>query len=234
MYTRIDASEVQIWTTRLDVPESEAMTYAELLSPDERERAARFVFEKDRRSFYRARGTLRFLLADYLGIPGEALLFRYSARGKPQLTIRNDLRFNVSHSGGLAIFAFTGGCDIGVDVERVRHMESMNRIAERFFSQEECMELLSVSEGEKPAAFFRCWTRKEAYIKATGEGLSTPLDSFQVAFNDAEDARLIQINNDACEALRWSLHNLTLSHGYVGCVAYRDSRRVLRMMPPVG
>ncbi len=215
VYTRLHLQDIHVW--RYEPADSETSI---ILSDDERQRAARFVFEKDQRFFAACRSALRVLLGRYLERRAEDISFVYSERGKPRVAGESDLRFNVSHSGGLAIFAFTLGCELGVDVEMVKPVAEMDRIAQRFFCQEEFSELVNLPENEKPDAFFRCWTRKEAYIKATGDGLSAPLDQFQVTFGAQEDARFVHINHDKTRAAQWTLQALHLDSPFVGALAY--------------
>ena len=223
MYTRLNSSEIHVWR-RLPQNSDADVT---VLSEDERERVARFIFEKDRQFFAACRATLRLLLQGYLDVPAADIKFSYSERGKPKLLFETDLQFNVSHSGGLAIFAFTHGCEPGVDVEKHKPMSDLQNIARRFFCAEECAQLTAQPEYERADAFFRCWTRKEAYIKATGDGLSAPLDQFQVTFLKDDDCRFVHINGDKKEASRWTLQNLELDAGFAGAVAYRDEKRRL-------
>jgi len=223
VYTRLDSREVHVWQltpANWELPD--------VLSADEKLRAARLVFEKDRRFHAACRGALRMLLGHYLEIRAEDIEFVYSGNGKPRVAGETDLRFNVSHSGGMAVFAFTLGCDLGVDVELVRPVPEINNIARRFFCPEECSQLVAMTSEEKPAAFFRCWTRKEAYIKATGDGLSAPLDQFRVTFGAAEKAEFVHINHSREEAARWTLRNLSLDSRYVGALAHLGTPKEVR------
>jgi 4'-phosphopantetheinyl transferase len=198
-----------------------------VLSEDERERAARFIFEKDRQFFAACRATLRVLLQGYLDVAAADIVFSYSKRGKPKVTFETDVEFNVSHSGGVAVFAFARGVDIGVDVEKVKPIAELENIARRHFCAQECAQLIAQPEHERADAFFRCWTRKEAYIKATSDGLSAPLDQFQVTFLKDVECRFVHINGDEEEASRWALQNLELPAGFAGAVAYRGEKRKL-------
>ena len=174
------ADEVHVWRLTLDRPPER---FLELLEPDEVERANRFYFERDRKHFVVARGFLRLLLGWYLHAGPKQLQFAYGAWGKPSLAnefCESQLRFNMSHSHGVALYAVTQGREIGVDVEHVRAYFAGDYIARRFFSPHEVGDLRGLPEDDRVSAFFRCWTRKEAYIKATGRGMSQPLDGFDV------------------------------------------------------
>jgi 4'-phosphopantetheinyl transferase len=143
------------------------------------------------------------------------------------------LNFNASHSGGLAVFAFTFGCEISVDVEQVRSLSDMQDIVSRFFCLEEAAELISLPAGERERAFFLCWTRKEAYIKAVGDGLSVPLNGFRITVRPDGPARFLHIRNDEIAAEFWALHNLELTPAYAGALAYRDAPRSVLLRPVI-
>ena len=167
------------------------------------------------------------LLGHYLNSPPGDIQFSYGAKGKPSLAVSARVQFNMSHSGDLAMFAFTLDCEIGVDVEAIRPMPDMEVVAERFFCAEETAELMSLPAGQRDDAFFLCWTRKEAYIKATGEGLSTPLDAFRVTLRPGEPARFVHFALDPVAAQAWSLHDLKPALQYAAALAYRDAPRPL-------
>ena len=203
-----------------------------LLEPEERDRAARFRFDHLQHAFILARGGLRVLLGCYLGVCPAAVQFTYGSKGKPTLS-GGSVEFNVSHSGGLAVFAFTFGCEIGVDVEQIRSLPDMLEIASQFFCVEETAELMALPAGERERAFFLCWTRKEAYIKATGDGLSAPLDSFRVALRPGAPARFVHFKHDASAAASWTLHDLSLTPAHAGALAYRDAPRSVLVQPVI-
>ncbi len=164
--------QVQVWAVRLEASEQRFSDCSSWLSHDETARAARFHFEEHRRAFVLGRGVLRAILGGILETPPGQILFSYGPKGKPGLADPNSpLRFNVSNSGDLAVFCLAEGCDIGIDVEQVRPIPDMDRIAARFFAPEEASELMGLPEADRPRGFFNCWTRKEAYIKAVGDGL---------------------------------------------------------------
>jgi 4'-phosphopantetheinyl transferase len=218
---------VHIWPVSIEGPVAVVDQFRSLLSADETARAARFRFEHLQHSFILARGALRILLGRYLNTSPRDLGFRYGAKGKPALTAPASLQFNASHSCDLALFAFTMDCELGVDIEAVRFMADMEDVARRFFCAEETAELMALSPGQRDQAFFLCWTRKEAYIKATGEGLSAPLDAFRVTLRPGESARMIHLGRDAIAAQAWTLHDLTPDPRYAAALAYQDSPRPL-------
>jgi 4'-phosphopantetheinyl transferase len=222
--------QVHVWPVTLEAPDAVVERYRGLLNADERARAARFHFDKLRRSFTLARGALRVLLGRYRKVAAGEIQFRYGARGKPALAAASRLHFNASHSGTLALFAFTLDCEIGVDVEHVRPRSAMEDIAQRFFSADETAALMALSEQERGRAFFDCWTRKEAYIKATGDGLAAPLDSFSVSLDPAECARFVRLP-DGAPADSWSLNGLTVDPRYAAAVAYPGASRTLEVRP---
>ncbi len=221
--------DLHVWYGLVDAFSPDIPRLQEVLSSDERERAGRFHFEKNRGEYVLSRGRLRILLASYIGAsPGE-LCFRYSTHGKPDLNTAARaaaLSFNVSHTEGIAVFAFAWNRKVGVDVERVRKNFDAEQIAERFFSATERLALRNLPEEQRHEAFFRCWTRKEAYIKAIGEGLSHPLHQFDVSLTPGEPAVLLGTRPDTAEAGRWLLREIPLPTNYIGAVALEaDSGR---------
>lgn len=211
--------EVHVWAAPLDLAEDDVARLADLLSADERERARRFVFERDRRRFICGRGTLRSILATYLNIEARALAFAYSPRGKPSLTSGEGLKFNLGHSGDLMIAGVTRECEIGVDVELIRPMEDAEEIANRFFSEREASGLRASPASERDGAFFNLWTRKEALLKATGEGLSESLNQVEVSFLAGDPARVIGMPRGHVTADQWTLVELNPAAGFVGALA---------------
>ncbi len=214
--------EVHVWRAALNVQASHVQCLRRTLTADERSRAERFHFQKDREHFIVARGLLRAILGRYLDVEPSQLRFSYSPYGKPSLARESgsgDLCFNVSHADGLALYAVTRGRQLGVDIERVRADLADEQVAERFFSQQELAELRTFSGSMRSQAFFNCWTRKEAYIKARGEGLSLPLDQFDVSLAPGGPAALLSTAGNPQEAFRWSLRELNPGSGYVAALA---------------
>jgi 4'-phosphopantetheinyl transferase len=230
---RLGPREVQIWGVWLTASDPAIAYYRSTLSLDERQRAGRFRFENLRLSYTLSRGGLRILLAHYLGCPPKEIELISGQRGKPALRDPCPIRFNASHSGQMAIFAFTLGCEVGVDVEQLRKLDDPESIAKRYFSAAEVAELLSLKPAERGLAFFRCWTRKEAYIKAIGDGLAIPLDCFEVTLLPGVPSRLVQLAADMGTASDWTLDHLEPAPGYLGALAYRDSKRPTTVHPMV-
>jgi 4'-phosphopantetheinyl transferase len=214
--------DVQLWTARLTVSESAAAHLGQVLSPDERNRALRFRFAEHRRHFIAARAFLRAILGRQLGANPSELEFERNAWGKPALAGSQRVRFNLSHSGGLLLLAVTLDCDIGVDIEQLREMQDMTDVAGRFFCPEEQAELAALPPSDRQRAFFSCWTRKEAFIKAAGQGLSVPLDSFRVSVNAERPAHLHHVHGRTLDASYWNLHDLHVPAGYVAAQAYQE------------
>ena len=215
-------NEIQVWTQSLSRTAEEVDFFRGLLSPDELERAGRFRFDENRREYIVARGTLRSLLAAYLCRPARDLTFVYSEYGRPSLMAESSagtLNFNIAHSGNLVLLAFAYGRRVGIDVERVRRNFVTSEIAERFFSAAEREALRQLPEEERHEAFFRCWTRKEAFIKALGEGLSHPLHQFDVTLTPAAPAQLLATRPDASEVKRWMLWDIPLPGDYLAALA---------------
>jgi len=214
--------EVHVWRASLTRTPSELQSLSSLLVPDETSRAQRFHFERDRASFIVARAVLRTILAAYLKLNPAQLQFSYSAHGKPALNDvegSDGLRFNLSHSHALALYAVTRNREIGVDIEQIRADFAGDEIAERFFSSTEIAMLRALPSNKRTEGFFNCWTRKEAYIKARGEGLSFPLDRFDVSLIPGEPRATLNVPEAPFEAARWSLQTLTPEDGYAAAIA---------------
>jgi 4'-phosphopantetheinyl transferase len=217
---------VDVWRVHLDEPlkaESGATVLSlTVLSPDETARANRFHFEKDRIHFARCRAALRGLLADYLLIPAAEIRFEYQAGGKPYLAVDQNpraLQFNVSHSANMALIAVGSEHRLGVDIERIRDDVDTVSLAERFFSGRERDGLRGLPNSLRVTGFYACWTRKEAFLKATGDGLSFPLGDFSVTTHPNRDPALEEIKGNLEAAKQWSLADLSVAEGYRATVA---------------
>jgi 4'-phosphopantetheinyl transferase len=214
-------NEVQLWRVDLGAVGPEEPRWQQVLSEDERARAARFHFSRDRQGYVSSRALLRTILAAYLRADPKELSFRYSEKEKPALAgvhAGQHIEFNISHSGMTALLAFTRGREVGVDVELIRHDFDVEGIARRFFSEHERQELMAFAPEERHPAFFRCWTRKEAYVKATGSGLSLPLSQFDVSMAAGNINALIATRPDATEAERWSMREVPGGEGYAAAL----------------
>ena len=219
---RAPAGCVDIWQVGIAEPESMALpALLRLLSNEERARAERFRFSRGRTEFIVARAGLRSILSRYLDVGPARMQFRYAALGKPCLAFLEGqlpLQFNVSHSHGLAVYAVTTACEVGVDVEKIRASVATERIAQRYFSARELADFLRVQPEQRVRAFFNCWTRKEAYLKARGSGLAAPLDQFDVTLTPGEPAMLLEDRSHPDEA-SWHLTHLDPGADYIGAVA---------------
>ena len=206
---------VHVWRAQLIASATEVDVLSGCLSLDERERADRFAHAKHRARFVVARGVLRQLLGRYLGLDPAELGFDYGEHGKPALS-SGELQFNMSHSHEMALYAIALDRQIGVDIEWPRTTVAYDHIAARFFSVREQAALAERPEIERRAAFYNIWTRKEAYLKARGDGISAGLDTFCVS-SDAE-ARLLHSDAGATELARWKMTALTPAPGYVAAL----------------
>lgn len=227
----LNQGEVHVWRAELDVPTSQAQRLQRTLAADERDRAHRFYFPRDQRRFVVARGLLRVILGRYLDCNLAQIRFCYGVYGKPALTREcggNWLRFNVSHSHELVCFAIARGQEIGVDLELMRDDLVEEHIAEGFFSPREVAMLLNLPQSVQKEAFFNCWTRKEAYIKARGEGLSLPLNQFTVSLTPGEPAALLEFKGEPVRSSLYCLETLRPAPGYVGAVAVEGQILAIR------
>jgi len=213
---------LHVWRIALDRPESEIARLADCLSDDERGRAARFLREVHRRRFTAAHAALRKILGGYLKVAPRQVALATRSGGKPELiaaTHAPPLRFNLSHSSELALLAVALGREVGVDVERARDGIDMENIVSRFFAPGEQATWRRLTADERLAGFFRCWTRKEAYMKAHGVGLSLGLDRFEVSLAPGEPARLLRSELPDGSTSRWRMFDLTPGEGYfAACV----------------
>lgn len=206
---------------RLEKNIEEIRALRKLLSDTERRRADRFVFDRDRNRFIVARASLREMLATRLNVRPESVELTYGAHGKPALAHRyadSDLRFNVSHSDDVAVCAFSLGREIGIDIEVVRPIPDADDIAAQFFSRRENEAYLALDARDKPLGFFYCWTRKEAFIKAIGDGLDHPLDSFDVSLAPGEPAKILRFKDMPGSECGWNLNSFSPLPGFIAAV----------------
>lgn len=215
----LEAATIHVYALSLDPPPAVAAAYETSLSDDERIRADRFRFPRHRRRFVVGRGALRRVLGRYTGTAPSEVRFAYGERGKPTLASDGAPSFNLTNSHELALIAIGRDGPLGVDVEHLRPMRDAESIAERFFSRTERETLRTVPSAEKDRAFFHCWTRKEAYIKAVGDGLAMKLDSFDVTLLPGGPCCFLALGGDREAAAAWTLRHLEPEPGYIGALA---------------
>lgn len=226
-------NDVEVVTTQLFPGAGALEELAGLLSESERNRASHFVFDRDRRRFIVSRARLRQLLAARLGVAPKSVELTYGAYGKPALANAQDvdLRFNVSHCDDLAVYAFYHGVDVGVDVEAIRFLPDADRIAARFFSRRENETYRALAPRDKPLGFFNCWTRKEAFIKALGDGLGFPLDCFDVSLSPDEPPMILRVGATPGDACDWHMESFIPSPGFVAAVVTERTRGYRSIRP---
>jgi 4'-phosphopantetheinyl transferase len=224
-------NEVQLWRIELDAVAAGESRWRGMLCSEEQARADRFHFARDRQNFSATRALLRILLGAYTECRPEQLIFGYGERDKPSLAGTQggaSVEFNVSHSGCRGLLAFARGRELGVDIEQIRNNFDHQGLARRYFSAAEQQALSALPPAEKCAGFFRCWTRKEAYIKAHGAGLSLPLSAFDVSLIPDEQNALLATRPDAGEAALWSLREVRAGEGYAAALCVRGNGWTLK------
>jgi 4'-phosphopantetheinyl transferase len=224
---RAEAREapLEVVVTRPAADPTAVRAAAALLSRTERQRADRFALERDRSRFIVRRATLRRLLAARLGAPPESIELVVGAHGKPALAPRCrrvDLRFNTSRCGDFAAFALSAGREVGIDLEAVRASDDADDIAVRFFSRSEYEAYRALEPRDRPLGFFQCWTRKEAFLKALGVGLSQPLDGFTVSLGPNEPAAILRVGSSPGDRCGWRLQGFSPAPGFVAAVVLED------------
>jgi len=221
-------NEVHVWRILFSATAENDPRLRAVLSAEEIRRAEKFYFKKDRVAFVAAHGYLRLLLARYLHTRAEKLVFSEGEHGKPFLK-NYALQFNISHSQGMGLLAFDASLPLGVDVEHIRPDFGGLKIARRFFSEAEVKEL-SVLKGEAQLhGFFNGWSRKEAYIKALGRGLSLPLHKFTVSLDPTKKAQLISTEHDHSALERWRLFALDVGAEYKAALVTSKDRKIIRL-----
>lgn len=222
----LPANDIHIWRVELEQTPASIHQLFQVLSQDERERARHFHFERDRRRFIASHGVLRAILGRYLGIEPDQLLFDYAPRGKPYLAqalSHCEVQFNLAHSNELAVYIFARGREVGIDVEYVHPILELDQIAARFFSASESSVLRTIPASQRLEAFFNCWTRKEAYVKAIGDGLAQPLDQFQVSLIPGEPAQLLKVEGSPEQAARYAMTAFVPAPGYIAALVVKGS-----------
>jgi 4'-phosphopantetheinyl transferase len=217
---------VHVWCLALDLPESTIDSLRAILSSDEQERTARYLFDKHRRRFIACRGQVRQILAAYLGADPAEIRFRYGARGKPDLSDpwrKSQIQFNISDSHEMALCALARHRELGVDLEYLERPSDFDSLAAHFFAPREVGALRSLPEERRVEAFFNCWTRKEAVLKAVGVGLSMPLNRLEVTLVPQDPARVLIFEGDTSAAQSWWLESFEPATSYIGALASHGS-----------
>jgi len=213
----LGADEVHIWMARLSGDNTPLSAMPTLMSASECARAERFLFDRDRSAYVVSRGCLRWLIGRYQSCDPSRIRLVKGAFGKPALAT-GDLQFSVSRSSGLGLFAFTRNREIGVDIERIKTGHASDQLARKSFSDWEYQQYAHLPMAQKETAFYRCWTRKEAYMKAIGRGLSYPLDAFDVSVIPGDVPRLERVEGSVEKARHWRLLDLPTVPGYASAV----------------
>lgn len=224
-------AKIDVWRVCLDVPAADRRRLGALLSLAEQDRAARFRTQQLRNRYTVAHGALRHILANYLGLAPTEILIEAESSGKPVLSARHGParpHFNLSHSDSAALIAVSEAGPVGIDIERRCRNLDIEALATRCFGPDEARQIVSLPGQLREQAFLNCWTRKEAYLKATGAGLSVPLDSFEVTVMPGIPPRLVRTADDRSAAASWSLFDL--SHGdFAAALAIEGSRPRLQI-----
>lgn len=227
---QLTAGDVHVWQVPLSGETQPVHALRGLLAVDEIKRADAFHFERHRRSYILAHGAMRRILAGYVQLAPQSLVFVQGEKGKPELTSESGgrrIRFNLSHSGDFALLGVAQDSRLGVDIERINAQFAGEDFAERFFSRNEAIVFRAIAADSRVDAFFSCWTRKEAYIKALGGGLSIPLDSFDVAFAPGLPAALLH-TAVAPDARLWKLYDISAPHGYKAALVVEGDKHRLQ------
>ena len=220
----LEKTQAHIWCAAVRDFECQLPLFGAMLSSAERARAERFRFPKDRNHYIIRHGILRLLLSRYLEKRPAEIEFQYGPRGKPQITGGPaQFHFNDSHSGDLALYAFTSVCPIGADIECVRPIPEFEDIASRYFSPREVGMMRALSPEDRMEAFYAGWTRKEAFLKATGEGIGTSLADVEVTLAPGEEAEVLRVPGESQEGAQWKLRALSPAPGYLGAIAFQGA-----------
>ncbi len=228
--TPLSHGHVHVWRGILDLPLNRLQVYQDAVSQDERERAQRLILPTHQRRFTAARGLLRHILGRYLGTPPRDIRFGVGPHGKPFLRYPASptLYFNVAHSHHRAVYAVSRDLEVGIDLEGERDRADYRRLAERICSPEEFTAFQQLPQDEHKAAFFSCWTRKEAWVKAEGKGLVFPLKHLTVSFAPGEPPRLLNVRGQVSADNQWSLVNLPMEQGFWGALAIKGQPDLVR------
>ncbi len=216
-------NHVHVWKANLSPPESKLAHLQTILSSDEQARAQRFKFPKHRKAFETARGLLRLILSRYLHTSPESLNFAQESHGKPFLLSPTTppLSFNVSHSNDMVLYAVTLKSPVGIDIEYHKPKINIPALIQRICSTEEKEMLMALSPTEQKRGFFACWTRKEAYVKATGKGITVPLEKITVSLPTSPCVELRHLEDDEQDISLWTLSDIQVAPRYTAALAIK-------------
>jgi 4'-phosphopantetheinyl transferase len=228
---QLSEDEIHVWVSCLDVDPTSRMALAASLSKEERIRAKKFRFRRHQNRFIARRGLLRAIVSQYLHIESDELVFEYNRYGKPEVAHqfnRSGIHFNLSHSDDMALFAVTFVGPVGIDIERIRPIKYKEEFLNRFSSPRERELFQNLDSRKKQRAFFYLWTRKEAFLKAIGVGITQLLSQVEVSFQSKEPVRFITISGDKKKILRWSIHNLFATKDFIAALAIKAKKVRIR------
>ena len=217
------ANQLHVWQVNFSKQLDNISFFLNLLSDNEKEKASKFCFKKDQNQFIISRGALRILSAAYLDMNAKEIEFKYGEYGKPEFDFNSDLKFNVSHSGNLGTIGFVKNFDIGIDVEKIKNDFDVLEIVSNYFSELEIETLKKLPKEMHTEYFYRCWTRKESFIKAKSLGLTFPLDSFSVCINSDKKTELLETKWDDTEKHKWKLFTFSPQLNYIGAVSIQGN-----------
>jgi 4'-phosphopantetheinyl transferase len=219
----ISKNEIHVYKAFSETSENKLNYFLDLLDTDEKNKADRFKFAKHRNNFISFRAYLRIILSEYLNTHPAKITFSYADKGKPFIS-DSEIKFNISHSDNFAVYAVTSQIEIGIDTEKIKELPDALSIAKNYFSEMEVKQFSEVNENNYKQAFYNCWTRKEAFIKAIGEGLSFPLADFSVSFMPGEAPEMKWIKDKPEESLLWTIINIDLEKEFISSLAIRSNQ----------
>ena len=222
----LSTGHVDIWKCCVKLGDDQIGELSSLLSTEEKARAQRLKIAEKQNQFIIARGRLRQNLGKYLNLDQHAFKFEYAVHGKPYMEERwqgHEISFNVSHSHNFILIAMSLDHQLGIDIEKIQHGKDHTALARRFFSKREQAELTVLPEEIKTRAFYSCWARKEAFVKAVGDGITYGLDTFDVSVHPDETKPLINIHTNSGEDITWSVFNIPMDEDYMAALAVTDN-----------
>lgn len=223
-------NEAHLWLVNINKSFRDLDYYTALLSPEEKKRSGRFHFSRDKNRNIITYAVLRLLISNYINIDPAQVMYKYNQYNKPEVANRKNsgLGFNLSHSGNYIIYAFSLRREVGIDIEQKREINYADSIVKRFCSEKEKTEYFSFPPEQRNEIFLCCWTRKEAYIKARGEGLNFQLNNFTVSLNPADPPALLDVSDEPFEKQKWSLYDIEVHNGYYSTLAAEGKNLILR------